>query len=68
MTTCWIPEHLGIDFGIGSTIVVVGRTSQRLIDGVADPVTINVASILVTEKRGSPVEVDTPVEESFDWF
>jgi hypothetical protein len=68
MTTCWIPEHLNIDFGIGSTIVVIGRTSQRLVDGVADPVTINVSSVLVTEKRGSPVEVDAPVEESFDWF
>ena len=68
MTTCWIPEHLNIDFGIGSTIVVVGRTSQRLVDGVADPVTVNVSSILVTEKRGAPVEVDAPQEESFDWF
>jgi len=68
MTTCWIPEHLNIDFGIGSTVIVVGRTSQRLIDGVADPVTINVSSVLVTEKRGAPVEVDAPVEESFDWF
>ncbi len=68
MTTCWIPEHLNIDFGIGSTIVVIGRTSQRLVDGVADPVTINVSSILVTEKRGAPVEVDAPQEESFDWF
>jgi hypothetical protein len=68
MTTCWIPEHLNIDFGIGSTIVVVGRTSQRLVDGVADPVTVNVSSILLTEKRGAPVEVDAPQEESFDWF
>lgn len=68
MTTCWIPEHLNIDFGIGSTIVIVGRTSQRLVDGVADPVTVNVSSILVTEKRGAPVEVDAPQEESFDWF
>ena len=27
-TTCWIPEHLNINFGIGSTVLVVGRTSQ----------------------------------------
>ena len=68
MTTCWIPEHLNIDFGIGSSVIVVGRTSQRLVDGVADPVTINVSSVLVTEKRGAPIEVDAPQEESFDWF
>lgn len=68
MTTCWIPEHLDIDFGIGSSIIVIGRTSQRIVDGEADPVTINVSSVLVTEKRGSPVETVQPVEENYDWF
>ena len=68
MTTCWIPEHIDIDFGIGSSVIVIGRTSQRMVDGVADPVTINVSSVYVTEKRGAPVEVNTPVEESYDWF
>lgn len=68
MVTCWIPEHLNIDFGIGSNIIVIGRTSQRIVDGEADPVTINVSSILVTEKRGSPIESAQPVEENYDWF
>ncbi len=68
MTTCWIPEHLDVDFGIGSSIIVIGRTSQRIVDGEADPVTINVSSILTTEKRGSPIESVQPVEENYDWF
>ena len=68
MTTCWIPEHIDINFGIGSSVIVIGRTSQRMVDGVADPVTINVSSVYVTEKRGAPVEVNAPVEESYDWF
>ncbi len=69
MITCWIPEHLTLDFGIGSSVIVVGRTSQRTIDGEVEPVTINVAGLLCTVKHGSAVEETTqPVEEDFDWF
>ncbi len=68
MTTCWIPEHLSLDFGIGSTVIIVGRTSQRTVDGEIEPVTINVSGILCTEKVGSPVESSQPVEKDFDWF
>ena len=68
MTTCWIPNHLTIDFGIGSSIIVIGRTSQRIVDGEADPVTINVAGLYVVQRTGSPVEVDEIVEENLDWF
>ena len=44
MTTCWVPEHINIDFGIGSQLsIVIGRTSQRQTEeGEAQPVTINV--------------------------
>jgi hypothetical protein len=68
MTTCWIPEHLSLDFGIGSSVIVVGRTSQRMVDGEAEPVTINVAGIHCVEKVGSPVESAQPVEKDYDWF
>jgi len=68
MTTCWIPSHLELDFGIGSTIIVVGRTSQRTTDEGVEPTTINVAGILCTTRHGSAVEVSQPVEENFDWF
>jgi hypothetical protein len=68
MVTCWIPEHLELDFGIGSTVIVIGRTSQRQGEDGVEPATINTAGIFVTARNGSPVDVPTPVEEDFDWF
>ena len=68
ITTCWIPSHLKLDFGIGSSVIVVGRTSQRTTDEGVEPVTINVAGIYCVIKHGSAVEVSQPVEEDFDWF
>ena len=68
MTTCWVPEHLVLDFGIGSTVIIVGRTSQRTTDEGVEPTTINVAGILCTTRHGSAVASTAPVEEDFDWF
>lgn len=68
MTTCWIPSHLVLDFGIGSTVIVSGRTSQRTTDEGVEPTTINVAGILCTTHVGAVVESSQPVEEDFDWF
>jgi len=68
MVTCWIPSHIDLGFGIGSSVIVVGRTSQRTVDGEVEPVTINATGILCTLKHGSSVESTQPVEENFDWF
>ena len=68
ITTCWIPEHLTLDFGIGSSVIVIGRTSQRTIDGEVEPVTINASGVHCVIRHGSPVESNQPVEENFDWF
>ena len=68
MTTCWVPEHINIDFGIGSNIIVIGRTSQRQGDEGPEPVTINVSGILVVERVGSPVEIEQFEETDDDWF
>ena len=27
-TPCWIPENVDIDFGVGSDIIIIGRTNQ----------------------------------------
>ena len=68
-TTCWIPEHININFGIGSTVLVVGRTSQRIIDGEAEPITINTSGLLVQEAFGNPVAEEQGVEdEDIVWF
>tara|TARA_A100001201_G_scaffold83267_1_gene73883 strand:- start:1723 stop:2940 length:1218 start_codon:yes stop_codon:yes gene_type:complete len=68
ITTCWIPSHLTLDFGIGSSVIVVGRTSQRTTDEGVEPVTINVTGLYCVIKHGSAVEVSQPMEEDFDWF
>ena len=68
MTTCWVPSNVELDFVIGSSVIVIGRTSQRITEEGPEPVTINVSGLYVTEKRGSPVEVSQPIEEDFDWF
>ena len=71
-TTCWIPSNIDIDFGIGSNVIVVGRTSQsRDMDGNLQPVTINVTGLYVTKRRGgSPQQIDFVEEEddNTDWF
>lgn len=68
MTTCWIPSNIEIDFGIGSLVMVIGRTSQRETDEGLQPVTINTAGLLVVERRGQVVEISEATEENLDWF
>ena len=62
-TTCWIPEHININFGIGSTVLVVGRTSQRIVEGEAEPITLNTSGLLVQEVIGNPIAEQEGVED-----
>ena len=69
-TTCWVPSEMNIDFGIGSQVLIVGRTSQGTDEnGMLRPVSINVSGLYVLERRGS-VSFDVPqdIEEDTDWF
>ena len=67
--TCWVPEHVDINFGIGSNIIVVGRTSQGQDDeGNILPVTINVTGLLPVNARGeSPEDIVTIEEDESEW-
>jgi|GEM_PF-4880606 len=70
-TACWVPPHIPIDFGIGSHVVIVGRTSQReMDDGSLSAVSVNTFGVLVTNRRGNPVEYDgdSADEDNGDWF
>tara|TARA_R100000152_G_scaffold20583_2_gene14709 strand:- start:1440 stop:2657 length:1218 start_codon:yes stop_codon:yes gene_type:complete len=68
-TTCWIPPHIDIDFGINSTILVVARTSQgRNDDGSLREVSLNVSGILCINNMGVVVESFVAEEEDLDWF
>ena len=67
--TCWTPPHIEIDFGTGSNVVVVGRTSQGTDeDGNLRPISINVTGILVTKARGGSPEEITHIDENDDDF
>ena len=70
-TTCWVPPHLDIDFGINSSVLVVGRTSQgRNEDGSMRDVSLNLSGILCVNNMGviaEPFEAAAE-EEALDWF
>ena len=67
---CWVPSYVDIDFGIGSNVIVCGRTSQGTDKetGELRNVTINVLGLYVIDRHGSAEVVEAPVEDNFDWF
>ena len=72
-TVCWLPPHIDLDFGVGSQILIIGRTSQReTIDEdtgetIINPVTINVYGLLVQERKGEPIVVSVESTDD-DWW
>ena len=68
-TTCWIPAHLDLDFGINSNVLVVGRTSQgRNEDGSFREVSLNLSGVLCINNMGVVAEPFEAEEEDLDWF
>ena len=68
--TCWIPSYIEIDFGIGSNVIVCGRTSQGTDreTGELRNVSINVLGLYAIDRHGS-AEVNTVVvEDNGEWF
>ena len=67
---CWVPPHIDLSFGIGSNVIVCGRTSQGTDKetGELRNVTINVLGLYVIDRHGSAEVVEAPVEDNFDWF
>tara|TARA_R100001163_G_C5053316_1_gene189907 strand:+ start:80 stop:1297 length:1218 start_codon:yes stop_codon:yes gene_type:complete len=69
-TPCWVPPHIDIDFGIGSHVMVLGRTSQSRNQetGELRQCSINVFGVIVLDKRGNPVNVQDSGEQYEGWF
>jgi len=68
-TTCWIPPHVEIDFGINSTVLVVARTSQgKNEDGSLREVSLNVSGLLCIHNMGVVAEPFVAEEDDLDWF
>ena len=73
-TPCWIPESVDIDFGIGSDIIVIGRTNQtqrKDEDGNYtdewNPVSINLFGIMPRIALGTPT-VDDDSSSDVDYW
>ena len=72
-TPCWIPQNIDIDFGVGSDVIIIGRTNQtqkkdddgNYLDDEWNPVSLNVFGILPRVALGAPNEegaVDNDVD------
>ena len=74
-TPCWIPESVDIDFGVGSDVIIVGRTSQtnkrdedgNYLEDEYNPVSLNVFGLLPRVALGAPQEVTETNEEVNYW-
>jgi len=64
---CWVPPTVNLDFGIGSHVVILGRTNQREVNGEMSSVSLNVFGILVVNQRGEAPEFDESTDDG-DWF
>ena len=69
-TPCWVPPHIDIDFGIGSHVMILGRTSQSRNQETGEfrQCSINVFGVIVLDKRGNPVNVQDSGEQYSDWL
>ena len=76
-TPVWVPSHVDINFGVGSDVIVVGRTNQTQkkdedgmpVDGEYNPVTINLYGVYARTATGAPEGMAQLVEEEdLDFF
>ena len=75
-TPCWIPENVDIDFGVGSDVIVIGRTNQtqkrdedgNYLDDEYNPVSLNIYGILPRVALGAPNEVVETVDEDLNYW
>ena len=74
-TPCWIPSNIDIDFGVGSDVIIVGRTNQtqkkdedgNYLEDEYNPVSVNVYGILPRVALGAPQEAVATDEEINYW-
>jgi len=69
-TPCWVPEHVELDFGIGSQVLVIGRSNQSTNQetGELRQCSINVFGVIVLNRMGSPNTTQDSGETYTDWF
>ena len=71
-TPVWVPSYLNIDFGVGSDVIIIGRTNQtqkkddngNTLEGEWNPVSINLYGVLPRVALGNPEAPETNDEEN----
>jgi len=74
-TPIWVPSHVDINFGVGSDVIIVGRTNQTQkkdedgspIDGEYNPVTINLYGVYARSATGVIVEEEVEGDSMEFW-
>lgn len=74
-TPCWIPKNVDIDFGVGSDVIIIGRTNQtqkkdedgNYLEDEYNPVSLNVYGILPRVALGAPQQTESVDEEINYW-
>ena len=72
-TPIWVPSHVNLNFGVGSDVIVIGRTNQTQkkdsegvpIDGEYNPVSINLFGVYARIAMGTTPE-ETVLEDDTD--
>ena len=75
-TPIWVPSHIDINFGVGSDVVIIGRTNQTQkkdesgmpIDGEYNPVTINLYGVYARSATGVVPEAEEVDGESMEYW
>jgi len=75
-TPCWIPSSVDIDFGVGSDVIIIGRTNQTLkrdsdgnqLEDEWNPVSMNIFGILPRVALGAPTESKTNEDDSLNYW
>jgi len=63
-TTCWVPQHINMDFGEGSKVYVIGRTSQGFLKDESGNMTSEKGDVTINTFGIYPVdEISVPQTE-----
>ena len=69
----WCSENINIDFGVGSDVIIIGRTSQGMNKETGEPMPVSMQAfgVFCTQSNGAPSEPttwDSDGEDEEVWF
>jgi hypothetical protein len=75
-TPCWVPSNVNINFGVGSDVIIIGRSNQTLkrdedgnyLEDEWNPVSLNIFGILPRVALGAPNEESGDSNNDVDFW